>query len=48
MKNLVAVRVNTGDIDKVSSALRKAGYNMDMMYFEEASRPVPVPATAIP
>lgn len=40
--NALAVRVNPGEIEKVSKALRELGYDMGMLYFEEARRPVPV------
>lgn len=41
-KNMIAVRVNTAtEIDKARSELAKAGFDMDMLYFEVGRAPRP-------
>ncbi|QNN56618.1 hypothetical protein H9K76_19140 [Diaphorobacter ruginosibacter] len=40
--NALVVRVNPGEIEKVSNALKELGYDMGMLYFIEARKPVPV------
>lgn len=41
-KNMIAVHVNPGDVDKARGMLAKAGFDMDMFYFQEARAPVPL------
>ncbi|MDR2334254.1 MAG: hypothetical protein LBE61_12310 [Burkholderiaceae bacterium] len=41
-KNMIAVHVNPGDVDKARGMLTRAGFDMDMFYFQEVRAPVPL------
>ena len=41
-ENKVVVRHDGGDVDKIKSELERAGFDLDMLYFEEAKRPMAV------
>ena len=39
-ENKVVVRHDGGDVDKIKSELERAGFDLDMLYFVEAKRPM--------